>query len=64
MKKILSITGINTFIAIKVQYNFCVDSNDFYKMLKRRLTNKTAKEIADFFKAELHYHFKEYAQYQ
>lgn len=64
MKKILSILGINTFLAIKKKYNDCTDSKDFYKMLKRRLSVNNHKELAYYLRAELLTHFKEVAQYQ
>jgi hypothetical protein len=60
---ILKTIGIDCFIAIKTQYNNCAGVNDFYKMLKRRTTQQDAKELAYFLRHELHYHFKEYAQY-
>lgn len=66
-KKLISIlkeTGIDIFIATKVNYNSCVGSNDFYKMLNRRLEYRKPEELAQFFRHELHYHFKEFAQYQ
>lgn len=64
MKKMLQILGINTFIAIKKKYNDCVDSNDFYKMINRRLSVYSPKELSYNLRAELHIHFKEVAQYQ
>jgi hypothetical protein len=64
MKKILKKVGIHSFIAIKRTYNASVDSNDFYKMLRRRLKYSKPDELAIFLRSELHIHFKEYAQYQ
>lgn len=64
MKKILQIIGINTFIAIKKWYNECNGHTDFYKMLNRRLSVYSPKELAYNLRAELLIHFKEVAQYQ
>lgn len=62
-----AINNINIFIAIKKHYNECVNNNDFYKMIKRRTTRERAdkpKNLATFLKTELHYHYKDFVQYQ
>ena len=64
MKKILKFLGINKFIAIKKHYNNCVDANDFYKMINRRLKYKSEKELATFLNNEFEIHLKEFAQYK
>lgn len=61
-KRILSILGINTFIAVKNHYNQSIGKNDFYQMINRR--EKPALPLAAFLRQELHYHYKETAQYQ
>lgn len=73
-KIILKIVGIDTFIAVKNQWNKCYDHkpevlpNKFYNMLARRLKERKSKNevesMAYFLKNELHYHYKEYSQYQ
>lgn len=63
MKQVFKHLDVNTFIAVKKHYNSCVDANDFYKMLKRRLSYTKPKDIAEFLRHELHYHYKEFAQY-
>ena len=63
-KQILAILGIDTFTAVKKHYNALAGNKDFYPMLKRRLKEKPAKELAYFLRHELHYHYKEFAQYQ
>ena len=64
MKTLLKQLGILKFLAIKNQYNQCIDKNDFYDMLKRRLKFKKASELASFLNYEFEIHFKEYSQYQ
>ena len=56
--------GINNYIAVKNQYNACVNCNRFYIMISQRLKYKSSTELAAFLNAELSIHFKEYAQYQ
>jgi hypothetical protein len=63
MKQVFKHLDVNTFIAVKKHYNSCVDANDFYKMLKRRIKYSKPKETAEWLKHELHYHYKECAQY-
>ena len=66
-KKVFKILGINTFIAVKSRYNESIGKNDFYNMLKRRTNGRfkmDAKTLATFLKHELHFHYKEVAQYQ
>jgi hypothetical protein len=64
MKQIFFKIGILDFLAIKNHYNSSVNSNDFYKMLKRRLKYKPAKQIAEELKHEFYFHYKEFSQYQ
>ena len=64
MKSILKHLGINKFIAIKKFYNSCVDKNDFYNMINRRLKYHSTKELAIFLNSEFEIHLKEFAQYQ
>jgi len=64
MKTILKYLGINKFIAIKKFYNDCVGSNDFYKMINRRLKYQNKKDLAIFLNNEFEIHLKEFAQYQ
>lgn len=65
--------GINTYIAVKNQYNNSVGCSRFYTMVKNRLglDGNTPKQLAasptflsDFLQCELTVHFKEYSQYQ
>ena len=63
MKQVFKHFDINTFIAVKKHYNSCADKNDFYAMLKRRIKYSKPKETAEWLTHELHYHFKEFAQY-
>lgn len=63
MKTILKHLGILKFLAIKKFYNNCVDANDFYKMLMRRLKYTDCKDLAIFLNSEFEIHCKEYAQY-
>lgn len=64
MKNILIRLGVLKFLAIKQFYNKCVDSNDFYKMLKRRLKYHNSEDLAIFLNSEFEIHCKEFAQYQ
>ena len=64
MKKILKHLGINKFIAVKKFYNDCIDSNDFYKMIYRRLKYYKPLELAIFLNNEFEIHLKEFKQYQ
>lgn len=64
MKKILKYLGINKFIAVKKFYNNCVDNNDFYKMISRRLKYQNAKQLSIFLNSEFENHLKEFVQYQ
>ena len=64
MKTILKKLGVNKFIAVKKFYNDCVGTNDFYKMINRRLEYKKASDLADFLNFEFEVHLKEFAQYQ
>jgi len=67
--KLFKDVGIYDFIAIKNRYSRTTGGN-FYAYIKRRFTTKdihTASVIAEmpyFLKKELHYHTKEYVQYQ
>ena len=64
METILKNLGINKFIAIKKFYNDCVGSNDFYKMINRRLKYQSEKNLAIFLNNEFEIYLKEFAQYQ
>jgi len=50
--------------AIEKFYNDCVGSNDFYKMINRRLKYQNKKDLAIFLNNEFEIHLKEFAQYQ
>jgi hypothetical protein len=63
MKKLLKSVGVLSFIAIKTKYNESVDSNDFYSMVRRRIKYSSPKDLGAFLLNELHFHYKEYAQY-
>ena len=66
MKQLLKTLGINTYMAIKCRFNECIGENKFYTSMPERLkhTHLTKKDYALWLKSDLHYHWKEVAQYQ
>jgi hypothetical protein len=62
---ILKKLGINTFIAVKNFNNNCSGKNDFYKTFAKIIrTEYDPHYLAIRLSRELHYHVKEFAQYQ
>jgi len=66
MKQILKTLGINAFIALKVKFNESIGENKFYISMPKRLkqTHLSKQDYAQWLISDLHYHWKEYSQYQ